>query len=574
MTRGVLVGGVLLAALASPGLAHAAACGLPDAKPVWVEFGEGSVPPEVRSVFSRRGVVVATSGANLGRLYRERGAATVHWHMRLQNLVGTPSAPGDPANIPAAADGLMARAIASSGCQTPWIGLNELAGPALGTPWSATNAQYRANILALVQRVAARGGRAFLLVHGNPNVAGDAAEWWRQVAASGVLLYEAYYNARNIDALGPILGNRRMRSGMRSIVRLFTGIGIPRSQLGFILGFHVGPNTGSGREGLQPREDWFRVVKWEALAARQVARDEAIPTIWSWGWGTFGPESTDPDKPAAACVYLWTRDPKLCDGPALAGPAFNASRTEGQILLPRGTQCVIGPARIGTAALTRTTAVAGDRALAFTTLFARLVQSRRARVSSAEMLAFERAAVRRAFGGSRGAYKRALAERHASVAVARAVIADELRRRKLARVLRGTSVLAWTVQREQEELLRAICLRDELPAFGVSALPSALRFLFTDRKPPKAPAGLAAGATGLDWADSVESDLLGYEVYRAPMPGGPYVLLTPRPLVASTFVDRTAPKDVPSYYVVRAVDVFGNRSTASVEVAVVPSSPL
>ena len=25
------------------------------------------------------------------------------------------------------------------------------------------------------------------------------------------------------------------------------------------------------------------------------------------------------DKPAAACVYLWARDTRLCDGPALAG---------------------------------------------------------------------------------------------------------------------------------------------------------------------------------------------------------------------------------------------------------------
>jgi hypothetical protein len=32
------------------------------------------------------------------------------------------------------------------------------------------------------------------------------------------LIYEAYYDARNISRLGPLIGNRRVRLGMRSVV--------------------------------------------------------------------------------------------------------------------------------------------------------------------------------------------------------------------------------------------------------------------------------------------------------------------------------------------------------------------
>ena len=75
-------------------------------------------------------------------------------------------------------------------------------------------------------------------------------------------------------------------------------------------------------------------MKLEALAAKQVAAETKIQGVWSWGWPSFSAAGNDPDKAAAACVYLWARDPKLCDGPKLAGAAFNTSLTEGQISLP------------------------------------------------------------------------------------------------------------------------------------------------------------------------------------------------------------------------------------------------
>ena len=283
-------------------------CGLPDAGTVWVDYGEGPVKPDTRAVFARPGVVVATSGAAMPKYFRGPRAATAYFVLHLPNIVGQPAKPADPATIPAAADALFAKAVASTACATPWIALNELFGSALATPGRPTNTQYRANVLALMQGLAAHGARPVLFVSGNPNVAGDAAGWWQQVAQTGAIVYEAYYDAKRAAALGSLLGSRRMRLGIRSTVALFQSIGITPDRLGIALGFHSGGGQGAGgRQGLQPREAWLRVVKWEALAAKQVAADTKLGSVWSWGWGTFGPASVDPDKPAAACVYLWAR---------------------------------------------------------------------------------------------------------------------------------------------------------------------------------------------------------------------------------------------------------------------------
>ena len=83
-----------------------------------------------------------------------------------------------------------------------------------------------------------------------------------------------------------------------------------------------------GRNGLKPASAWFDYVKLNALAARQVARELGLPTVWSWGWATYTEKSPfDADKQAAACVYLWTRSQSACDGPAAAGPDFDTSLT-------------------------------------------------------------------------------------------------------------------------------------------------------------------------------------------------------------------------------------------------------
>jgi hypothetical protein len=582
----------------SPDGASPSECGLPSPKPLWIDYGEGSVKPDVRAVLARPGVVVSTSGPALAATFRRQGAATTYFVLHLSDLVGLPSEPADAATIADAAAGLLARAQATTGCDKPWIALNELAGPGAPAPWSASIAQYRANLLILEQQLASRGAHPILFVHGDPNLDGDAAGWWRQIAQAGAVAYEAYYDASRISALGPVMGNRRMRLGIRSFVARFTEIGIEPDRLGVVLGFHSGQTPGiGGRQGLQPREEWLRVVKWEALAARQVAVDVGLSSIWSWGWGTFGPESVDADKAAAACVWLWTRNAKLCDGPGAGGPAFNTSLSEGQVLLG-DAYCVFPGGYITAAAVEELAAFIGDQHAALTALFARRALGQAVSISSEQVLEIERSVVAQAFHGSQVAYLRALARRSAKLEIARGVIRDELRRRAIASMLAGTgsseTTLQWTDDYEASVIDGAICRQDDLPGtgnfpasnareIGVVPLPALLRFLFADVTPPATPptpsATAGLGAVSLAWAYSPEPDVAGYRVFRSAASGGPYTrvsetltytslgeTLLPRP----AFVDVTAPLGQTSYYIVRAVDTSGNASAPSVEVAAAP----
>jgi hypothetical protein len=532
-------------------------------------------------------VIVTTSGTALPKYYRGRGAATTYFVLHLPQIVGQPNAPADPATIPAAADALFAKAVASSGCPTPWIALNELFGSGAATPWSSTTAQYRANVLALMQALAAHGAVPALFVSGSPNIAGDAAAWWQQVAAAGPLVYESYFDAPRAASLGPVLAGRRMRS----VIAMFNGIGIGPDRLGMALGFHSGGGQGAGgRQGLQPREAWLRVVKWEALAARQVAADTGLRSVWSWGWGTYGPASADADKPAAACVYLWTRDRQLCDGPAAAGPGFSPSLVEGQIVLAPTVLCSLsGGRRIGTADVARLTKLTGDRHAAIDALAARAIVRTAVPVTFDKVLSVESAAIRRAFGGSRPAYLTALAQANATLTMARDVIRDELRRQAIATMLSAKGApeapLEWTETRQSRALTTAICRKDDLPGSGdfprsdlrdIGAVPLAakLPFLLADVTPPAPPSAptptSASKSVTLAWTYGREPDLAGYLVFRSPTPGGPYTPLNTLPVQHPGFVDRAAPPDVPSFYVVRAVDTSLNQSDPSPEVTATP----
>ena len=566
------------------------ACGVPDTAPLWVDYGEGPVKPDTRKVLARPGVVVATSGTAIPAYFRKQGAATTYFVIGLPKLVGQPSAPADPTTMPAVADALYAKAAASTACATPWIALNELFGSSLPTPWSPTNTQYRANVLALMQGLAAHGAHPVLFANGSPSFAGDAAAWWQQVGQAGSIAYEAYFDARRISALGSLLGNRRVRVGMRRALASFVAAGVPPARLGLVLGFHSGLIAGAGgRQGLQPRESWLRVVKWETLAARQVAADMHLGSIWVWGWGTFAAGSVDPDKPAAACVSLWTRNQTLCDAPSVAGATFNTSLTEGQIVLPRGVACnLYHSRRILSTDITRLAVFTGDRGSALDTLFARIVFRSRVQVGNDQVLAIEQQSIDRDFGGDRNAYLAALAQAHATLGVARNVIRDELKRRAIPAILAAAgsdqAPYDWQATWLTTEARTMICLRDELPGGGdirvddnryvpIVPLLARLPFLFDDTTPPAAPeAGVAAvGKTiQLTWRAPIDADVAGFEVFRSPTPGGPYTKLNARLLIVAGFSDATAPLGVPSYYVVRSVDTSGNESGPSLELSATP----
>jgi hypothetical protein len=554
-------------------------CGLPDSAPLWIDYGEASVKPDVRAVFSKPGVVVASSGTIVPPVYRNAGAATTYFELHLANIAGDTAEPADPATVIPETDALYDRAVKSTACTTPWIALNELQGSQLAMPWSATNAAYRANVLTILQRLAARGAHPALLVHGNPTVAGDTAAWWLTASQSASLVYEAYFDASKIFPLGPVIANRRMRLALRFTSALFESAGVPRSRLGFMFGFHSALTPGiAGRQGLEPTEAWLRVVKWEALAARQVAGELQIPTLWTWGWGTFGPDSVDPDKPVAACTWLWARDTSLCDAPSMAGPGFAPSLVEGQIVLPEGTTCSFADGRMGTRAVTTLARLTKDRQAALTAQFARAALVNLAPVAQGAVLQVERTAIATAFKGNRKAYVRALARRGADVAVARGAIADELRRRAIAKQVGASQTTFDAVgARESTAVDTAICLRDELPGIGeplarsnardVGTIPllSWLPFLFRDKTAPATPVALAATrvtqTVTLTWTSGREPDLAGYDVFRT-VPGGTPQKLNLLGLVGrTTFIDAPAP--VGSTYSIQAVDTSGNRSELS-----------
>ncbi len=437
MKRAVVLLGALLAFAVGSARADAPGplpCGLPQTQPLWIDYADGMVP-FWSTIFARPGIVAAASNFVVPPQLRARGAKTVYFDLYLNNRVGTPSKPADPSTIQTRADKLFDTAASSSGCATPLIALNELSGANLPTPWTVTTAQYRANVLALVQRLAQRGARPFLLLPTRPYVHDeDADDWWRQAAQYADLVPEVYFSGANISTQGAVRGSRRLRGTMRTRIEDLIQIGIPTSRLGMMLTFSSTRGAG-GREGLQPLSKWLDVVKWEALAAKQVAGELKFATVWSWGWAAFNPAGNDPDKPIVACTYLWARDPSLCDAPAMAGSQLDQSLDVGATL-PAGTVCLLGKTKLQATDLAAMTRVTGDRDVAFSAGFEHAVLAAAKPVDAAAVLQAERVVILDRFEGDRAAYLRALAQAKVTQGLARTILADELRRRAVEATLR------------------------------------------------------------------------------------------------------------------------------------------
>jgi len=429
--RCALAAAVVLGAALVLGSAHvragvAAGCGLPAQGPLWIDYAGHGAP-----IVPKPGLVLAfSSGTALPAQARAAGAATIFFDLHLNDRVGTPSAPADPATIADRAKREFDFAVQVTGCQAPLIAENELFGAQTPMPWTVTTAQYRANVLALLQALDALGATTAITIANPPYVDGDAAAWWREAAQASVLVRQVYFTAprpKGLYALGPERASRSMRLGMRALVAHFGQIGIPAGRVALELQFQSAPGEG-GRQGLEPTSAWLDFVKLEALAAKQVARELPLQGIWSWGWPSFSAAGDDPDKPAAACVYLWARDPRLCNGPALAGPGFDTSRTEGQLVLPAGVRCLLGAERILKSDVGRTAALTGDRESAATALLERAVLRAREPIDPQTVLSAERAIVRDRFGRSLARYRAALGAAGLTLADARAIVADRLAR--------------------------------------------------------------------------------------------------------------------------------------------------
>ena len=430
---------ILLAACAGfavvPHRAAAAdTCGIPQKGTLWVDFADGSVP--FWQVFARPGVIAAAANFIFPPQLRALGAKTVYWDMYLPRRIGTPLQPFDPGVVIDRANRIYATAAMSSGCTQPVIAENELNGANTLTPWSVSNAQYRRNVMIYVQTLSALGARPVILVPSAPYMGGEAAGWWVQLSQYADIVRESYFGAPQLAKQGPVQGSRTLRMMFRKRVAEFTSVGIPTSKLGLMLGFHTTPGSG-GRERA-PRKAWLEVTKLQALAAKQVASELDLRSVWSWGWGVWSKGETDPDKPSAACVYLWARDTKLCDGPAAAGSSFKSSRTEGQLVLPGGARCTLYGRRVTESTIKGLTPVTGDADAAFSAAFARVITSGRIPLTAKQIAGAERGVVAARFGGSYGRYRAALAKAHATQATGRGVIADELRRMKIESGLKGS----------------------------------------------------------------------------------------------------------------------------------------
>ena len=415
------------AALTGAPAALADACGLPDSGPVWVDFaGHGAPIP------AKPGMVLAVaSGTDTPQQMRSAGAATVLFDLNFNKRVGTTSSPADPSTLDARAKALFDYAVSVTGCQTPTIAENELFGAQTPTPWSATNGQYRANVLQFLTALSALGAHPLLSIANPPFTASDdAKQWWRQVSSVAVLLRQVYFtspNAKGLYALGPARASRSLRQSLRGLVNHLTQIGIPAGRVALQLQFTSSPGLGA-RAGLEPASAWLEVVKLEALAAKEVVKEFRIQGVWSWGWATFSANATpDPDKAAAACVWLWVRDPGLCDAPKYAG-AFDTSLTEGQLALPPGVRCVFPAGEIGRNAVARLAALTGDAGYAASVLLEQAVLKAERPVASDVLLSAERAVVQASFGGDRSRYRAALAQARLTIGDARAIIAARLER--------------------------------------------------------------------------------------------------------------------------------------------------
>jgi len=115
----------------------------------------------------------------------------------------------------------------------------------------------------------------------------------------------------------------------------------------------------------------------------------------------------------------------------------------------------------------------------------------------------------------------------------------------------------------------------EAPAAATPGLPNRNQLFGTaDTTPPAAPGGLIAtagdGVVLLDWADSAEPDLAGYNVYGGTVAGGPHALLNGVTLTVSGFEDLDVINGVDHHYVVTALDTSGNESAVSLEVSATP----
>ena len=445
--------GVAVPGAAPARVTTADSCGVPSVPPVWVDFGGHDAP-----IPAKPGITIAVaSGTDVPMQMRQAGAATVLFDLNFNKRVGTTSNPADPSLIDARAKSFFDYAVSVTGCQTPTIAENELAGAQTPTPWTPNNAQYRANVLQFLTDLTNLGATPLLSIANPPYTGGDAGYWWQQVSKVAILLRQVYFTSPNVAALyklGPAAASVSMRQSLRGLVDHLTQIGIPSGRVALEMQLTTSPGLGQ-RAGLEPPQAWLEMVKLEALAAKFVATQFKLQGVWSWGWATFSTTAPpDPDTAAAACVWLWARDQSLCDGPAAAGAGFDASLTEGQLDVPAGDRCVTSAGAISRNAVARFTALTGDPGYAASALLEELTLSSQEKVAYPELLSAERAVIAAEFGGDRTKYFAAVKAAKLTLGDARAIIARPARAGRDRGTVQGAGALSRHDRRLPRDLPR------------------------------------------------------------------------------------------------------------------------
>ncbi len=348
---------------------------------------------------------------------RTAGAATVYFDLNLKNRVGTTTAPANPSLIPGRVKTFFAFAQQQTGCATPLIVLNELSGPGLVTPWSDNNAQYRADILAFVQGLAALGAHPVLLLPSKPYTGGDAGVWWQQAAQSAELVREIYVPAPSTWKLGPVLGNRTLRMDYRQAAADLLAIGVPPSRIGLMLGFQTDERAGRPRGaragfGVVPGGE-VAVARRAAGGGRAEAADRVVVGLGDvlagaaeHGSGQAGHRVRLPVGAVAGAVR---RAESGCRRRLRHVPHRGPARASSERRARSGRRHADDLDSMATISLAQVT---GDRETAYSALYERLVESARCTVATTgQVLAAERAVIALRFRGSRALYRAALAAR-------------------------------------------------------------------------------------------------------------------------------------------------------------------
>ena len=296
--------------------------------------------PHLEPVFGKPGVVV---GASTRRLARADARARRRHRLLRPESARTASARrrSRPTRRrwPTARRGSTTSRRSRPAARRRSIVFNELAGPGLVTPWSDTNAQYRANVLSLIQHIAALGAHPVLLIPATIYTGGDALAWWQQVVG------RRRDRARDLRA-----GDRDVEAGRRcsATARCAT------RYRDAVDGPHVDRHPGEqGRADGQLRDDEglrrpqrarspsARGSRWRSgrrSRSKQVAAETGIASVWSWGWGRWSAGEQDPEKGARRVrLAVGASTSRSATRRSSSARSFDTSLQDGQLsLLPAG----------------------------------------------------------------------------------------------------------------------------------------------------------------------------------------------------------------------------------------------